>query len=526
MDSETGAEALVHTLERLGVDTVFGIPGIHNLDVYDRLIDSRIRHVTSRNEAGAAFMADGYARGQQRPGVALVISGPGLTNALTALGEARHDSVPVVLISSDIPRRYSGTSAGYLHQLAVPTTVSRAVTKESIRVTEPDRIEEALRYLYGVARSGRPGPVHLEIPIDVLQERTSVDNSPQVDRAAQLLSDAVSPFIVVGGGAAGHGPVVTRLAEALNAPVVTSAAGKGVLPEDHPLSLGGRLHVPSVRGELERADTVLVLGSQLSSTDLWVDRINFSGRVVAVNLDAAHMYATVEPEIALRGDIGTVVPGIIDRITTSDPDSNRAAAVASRVQEIKKRCSSELPNTLGLPAGTISRMQQVLAALSETLGAHGVLTADMTTIAYCAISEYLTETPGSFLHPAGFGTLGFALPAAIGVALRADGRPVAALVGDGGFQFTMQEFAVAVQEALPIPVIVWDDGGYGEIRREEEQRHPGRRIAVDNIGPDFCAFAESYGAAAERIENTALLKERILAALDRSGPTLLEVRAL
>ncbi len=523
MDFETGAGALVRALEQLGVDTIFGIPGIHNLDVYDRLIGSRIRHVTSRNEAGAAFMADGYARGRNRPGVALVISGPGVTNTLTALGEARHDSVPIVLISSDIPRRYSGGNAGYLHQLEMPTTVSRAVTKASIRVTEPDRIEETLRFLYDVACSGRPGPVHLEIPIDVLQEYTSAENTPELEKAAPVLSTAASPIVIAGGGAAGHGPAVTQLAESLNAPVVTTAAGKGVLPENHPLSLGGRLHLPAVRAELEQADTVLVLGSQLSSTDLWVDRIDFSGRVIAVNVDAAHMYATTEPHIALRGDLGDVVPALAQRLSPGDNDSARSTAAAARVADLKQRCASELPNTLGLPAGTIARMQQVLGALSQTLGSHGILTADMTTIAYCGISEYLTETPGSFLHPAGFGTLGFALPAAIGVALRTDPQPVAVLAGDGGFQFTMQEFAVAVQESLPIPVIVWNDGGYGEIRREEEQRHPGRRIAVDNGGPDFCAFAASYGAAAERVVDLEVLPERIEAALRHTGPTLLEV---
>ncbi len=526
MDSETGADALVHTLEQLGVDTVFGIPGIHNLDVYDRLIDSRIRHVTSRNEAGATFMADGYARGQNRPGVALGISGPGLTNALTALGEAYHDSVPLVLISSDIPRRYAGGNAGYLHQLSTPTSVSRAVTKDSVRVTHPQQIAESLPYLYELSRSGRPGPVHLEIPIDVLQERMTGLSEAEVAEAARVLSEAASPMIIAGGGAAGHGPVVTRFAERLQAPVVTTAAGKGVIPESHALSLGGRLHLPSVRAALEQADTVVVLGSQLSSTDLWVERLSFSGRVVSINLDMAHLYATTVPDIAIRGDIGSVVPALLEHISASNGGSNHSSPTDPRVAEIKQRCSVELPNTLGLPAGTISRMQEVLGALSQTLGPHGILTADMTTIAYCGISEFLTETPGSFLHPAGFGTLGFALPAAIGVALRGDGRPVAALVGDGGFQFTMQEFAVAVQEQLSIPVVVWNDGGYGEIRREEEQRHPGRRIAVDNVGPDLCAFAQSYGAVAERIDDPAVLPDRIEAALKHPGPTLLEVPAL
>ena len=170
-------------------------------------------------------------------------------------------------------------------------------------------------------------------------------------------------------------------------------------------------------------------------------------------------------------------------------------------------------------------MRTVLQAISTALGPDGVLTADMTSIAYCGISEYPVATAGGYLHPAGFGTLGFALPAAIGALHRSPRRPVAALVGDGGFQFTMQEFAVAVQESIPLPVIVWNDGGYGEIRREEERRHPGRRIAVDTVAPDFCAFAASYGATAERVNDLDTLGGLIADALTRRGPTLLEVPA-
>lgn len=571
-----GARQLVQTLESLGVETIFGIPGIHNLDIYDQLLHSTVRHVTSRNESGAAFMADGYARSTNRPGVALVISGPGLTNALTGLGEARHDSVPVVCISSDIPRRYRNGPEGYLHQLSSPTTMTASVTKEQLRVEAPEEIDAALRYLYHLATSGRPGPVHLEIPIDVLQESvvagegvpssaaspaspaitidsivdtlvnaaviaTTDDDAPRDALAKE--EERFSTCIVAGGGAVGAATEIRTLAETLAAPVVTTAAGKGVVPESHPLSLGGRLHLPAVRAAVESADVLLLLGTQLSSTDTWVDRLAPTGTVIAVNIDAAHLNATVTPDIAVRGDVKRVVAELTTalaarglahrRIDGNDVHHGRAQprmqhvrATHTAVAGLKNRAAAEVAATLGQPEALVERMRAVLRQVADALGTEGVLAADMTTAAYAAISEFSTDRPGGFLHPAGFGTLGYALPAAIGVAMRREAPPVAVLAGDGGVQFTIQELAVAVQEELPIPIVIWNDNGYGEIRREEEIRHPGKRIAVDNLAPDFPRLAEAYGAAAVRVGSPEQLGEEIRAALRRTGPTVLDVPAV
>jgi len=549
MNRSNGADLLVSALESLEVSVVFGIPGIHNLDIYDRLLASPIRHVTSRNESGAAFMADGYARSTGEPGVALVISGPGLTNALTPLGEARHDAVPLVLISSDIPRRYRNGPAGYLHQLESPTAMTASVTKESLRIENLSEIEPALRYLFHRAVEGRPGPVHLEIPIDVLQELQ--DPADSLAESAEPLRAAVAtardPWIIAGGGAVGAVGEVQRLAETLGAPVVTTAAGKGVLPETHPLSVGGRLHLPAVRSALERADLLFVLGTQLSSTDLWVERLKPTGTVVAINIDAAHLATTLEPDIPIRGNLREILPAftqLADNVRGQGGDAinvgggpdhgsvaarNRAPVSRSdatdRVVEILAAARNQLPTVLGVPASRVERMRSVLIGISNALGENGVLAADMTTIAYCGISEYPVRRPGGFLHPAGFGTLGYALPAAIGVALRRETPPVAVLAGDGGFQFTLQELAVAVQERLPIPIVIWNDNGYGEIRREEEARHPGKRIAVDNLAPDFLALAGAYGAAGYRVDDPDRLAAIVTDALSHPGPTIIEVPA-
>jgi thiamine pyrophosphate-dependent acetolactate synthase large subunit-like protein len=306
-------------------------------------------------------MADGYARATGHPGVALVISGPGLTNALTALGEARHDAVPLVLISSDIPRRYRNGPHGYLHQLESPTTMTASVTKERIRVENASEIEPALRYLFGVATAGRPGPVHLEIPIDVLQEPV-VPEVP-VETVVSLAESAHRPWIVAGGGAVGAAREVRELAAKLDALVVTTAAGKGVLPEEDARSVGGRLHTPAVRAELEASDLVFVVGSQLSSTDLWVDRLAFSGTVVNINIDGAHLTAGVEPDVAIRGDAATV----LRELTAALPEGTARTRGERRTgtETLRERAVSELPGVLGLPEATVVRMRTVLAQIAE-----------------------------------------------------------------------------------------------------------------------------------------------------------------
>ncbi len=525
---QTGAQILVSTLEKLGVTTLFGIPGIHNLDVYDALLDSPIRHITGRNESGVAFMADGYARETGVPGVALVISGPGLTNSLTALGEARHDSVPLLLISSDIPRHYRNGSRGYLHQLESPTTMTSSVTKERIRVEEAVGIEETLAYAYRLTTSGRPGPVHVEIPIDVLQETT--EEAIALEEVLSIFRNAPRRYIIAGGGAAGAHRELLAFARRWGTPVVTTAAGKGVIPETDPLSLGGRLHIGEIRREIESADAVMVVGSQLSSTDLWTENFTPRGKVIAINVEAAHLFAVSTPAAALRMDAAAVLKALLKASPSDGIDERRYDETVEHVASLRRAATAALPAVLGQPDTQVDRMRTVLEQISAALsddggGEPGILTADMTTIAYCAISEYATRRTGGFLHPAGFGTLGYALPAAIGVAARADRPRVVALAGDGGVQFTLQELAVAVQEKLSIPIVIWNDRGYGEIRREEEIRHPGRRIAVDNLGPDFIALARSYGAAGERVSDIDLLHRKLEEAMHREGPTVLEIEA-
>ena len=520
MDRLNGAALLVKTLEDLGVDTVFGIPGIHNLDVYDSLIMSKIRHVAARHEAGAAFMADGYARRSEKPGVALVISGPGLTNALTSLGESYHDSVPVLLISSDIPQRYKNNSVGYLHELSNTTEMSSSVTKYSLSVSDADEIPEALKWLYSQSMKGRPGPVHLEVPIDVLQQEKSKSDE-KLKKLHSMIENSGKRMVVVGGGARHAGKKVAEFAENINAAVVSTAAGKGVCPESHPFSCGGRIHLPAVKKELETADLVIALGTRLSPTDLWCDSIKTGGKTVSINLDEGHLYSILSPDLAICSD----VEDVLDKLKgfRFEPDEDLKSDVKASVEEAISESEKELEGTLMRSSRTISRMRQLLSEIRKALGSDGVLVADMAGISYCAISEYKTDCPGGFLHPAGFGTLGYALPAAIGAKIAEPDKAVAVIAGDGGFQFSHTELAAAVQEKIPLPVIIWNDFSYGEIAREQYRRNS-KRLAVDLVNPDFVQLAEAYGIKGVRISPGDSVSQVVSDALNTPAPTIIEVR--
>ena len=526
MVNDFGAHAVVRALKNLDIKIVFGIPGIHNLDIYDVLIDSEIEHITARNEAGAAFMADGYARATGKPGVLLTISGPGLTNALTGLAQARHDASPLLCISSDIPRAARGT--GYLHELPDAALTGATVCKYAVMVEDPARIEGVLSAAYHDAASGRPGPVNVQIPLDVLRARlTGVPEN--VEQALVLLRNAGSIACIVGGGAAGTADDARSFVEAIGAVAVETCAGKGVIGDDHPLSLGGRLHSAAVREYIAGADVVVGIGTHFSPTDLWVDRLRLQGALVQINTDPADAVANCSPDVVVQGDAGVVLRALTAAATPSaDAEARRETARAMAV-ELRGRADTELPATLGQPEAAVERMRAVIGALNRALGADGTLVADMTTIAYCALSEFRCARPRAFLHPVGFGTLGFALPAAVGVRAAQPDAAVAVLVGDGGFQFTMQEFGVAAQQGMPIPVVVWNDGGYGEIRREQELRHAGKRIAVDNLNPDFVALAQSYGRRAVRVDGGEVgmqVYNAVVEALSDDGPTVIEVMAV
>ncbi len=517
MKQKNGAAILVQTLESLGCEHIFGIPGIHNLRIYDELIHSSLKHITSRNEAGAGFMADGYGRSTGKTGVALVITGPGLTNISTAMGEALHDSIPMLVISSQLSRRTRLRDSGFLHELKNSTILSSSVAKESRIVMSADMIEKTVTEAFAIASKGKPGPVHVEIPLDVLEEVPGEDilDNREFIEACRILNEASSPVIIAGGGSVGAANELKGVAQRLGAPVITTLGGKGVLPEDHPLALGTRIHLPSIRKLIDSADVVLAVGTELSPTDLWEVPFTFGGKLIQVNINPADFDNELRCEVGVCGDAAAVLSEMVWKLNFMEPSFDKAP--------ILEGAAKELAPTLGVPQADIDFYREIFGAIRSVLPRDGLLVSDMTSPAYLGLSEYPAYVPRSFLHPVGFGTLGFALPAAIGAKTANPQRAVCILTGDGGFQFTMQELAVACEQGLCLPLVMFNNDGYGEIRRTEDARHPGERIAVDLKNPDFLKLADAYAIPSRRVTSPTELAEALTGALNEQGPTLIEV---
>ncbi|MFF4079199.1 thiamine pyrophosphate-binding protein [Streptomyces sp. NPDC001777] len=544
----TGGEALVRALAAHGVSLAFGIPGTHNLEIYRHLAAHGIDHVNPRHEQGAGYAADAWARVTGRPGVAITTTGPALLNIAAAVGQAYSDSVPLLVVSPGMPLRHPRRSTGLLHETHGRAEVLRDVAAVSHRVSSVEEIGAAVARAFTLFRTRRPRPVHIEIPLDLLTAvepagpvRTAPPLSPAtadpqaLAAAAGALRAAVRPGIVLGGGARGAAAECLRLAEELGAPVVTSANGKGIVAETHPLSLGVSLHSPAVRRWLAECDAVLAVGTELAESDLWEPLPALGGTLVRADIDPAQMYAEPPAGIPLVGDARPTLRALLAALPEPGParpetDGARPGAVAASPATAAHRAVSAHRAVAALrdernaeSRGRDAHLLPYLAAIGSVLPARTVLTSDSAQCCYYGALPHLPITPeGRYLHPTGFGTLGYALPAALGAKAADPTRPVVALSGDGGLQFSVQELATAVQLGFPLPVVVFDNGGYGEIRDEMVSRgdHP---VAVDLPRVDLPALARAYGGHGTRADSPEALAEALRRALDTPGPTLITV---
>jgi thiamine pyrophosphate-dependent acetolactate synthase large subunit-like protein len=439
------------------------------------------------------------------------------------MGEAYHDSIPMVVVSSQIPVGLLERRSGYLHELRESTRMSASVTKASYRVERLDELEAVMAAAFATCSSGRPGPVHVELPVDLLRSAADLRGAEEIeglDAAAAMLNRARRVAVIAGGGALDAAVELKALTERLSAPVVTTAAGKGALDERHPLSLGGRLHLPAVKEFLRRMDAVLIVGSQLSTTDTWQEEpLDLPPAVAAINLDPGDFDRNIRCRAGLRGNADRLLSLLLNDVTARElPEMRR------EVERVRSRCDGEVAAVIEAGA-QFERMYTLLRSLRRALPEDGALFTDMTGPAYAALSEWPAYRPRSFFHPVGFGTLGYALPAAIGAAAERLAGGCCVLTGDGGLQFTLQELAVARDLSLPLPIVVWNDDGYGEIRKSEERRHPGRRIAVDHPAPQLRQLAAAYGMEYCRIEKAEEIEAAAARVLAGAGPALLEVPA-
>ncbi|AJY47535.1 5-guanidino-2-oxopentanoate decarboxylase [Martelella endophytica] len=522
MSTVTVGEALVHLLEAHGVEIVFGIPGVHTAELYRGLATSRLRHVTPRHEQGAGFMADGYARVTGRPGVCFVITGPGLTNTITAMAQARADSVPMLVISGVNARGSQGKGLGLLHELPDQSAMMRTFAKASVTLSEGGELAAALSRCLRLSTEGRPGPVHLEIPTDVMVERIALPapvmgnmtparaDETLLKRAAALIAQAKAPLILVGGGAVRAGEALAAFADRIDAPVVLTANARGLMAE-HPLQVPASASLAPVRELIAASDVVIAVGTELGQTDydVYADG-GFPALRRLIRIDTVRMAAGLEAEVAIVEDCTSALSRLLACLPEERDTGGARRAAATREAAWN-----------GLSA-KIRAEVLLLHALRDAVPDARFI-GDSTQLVYAGNLYYAAAAPGRWFNAAtGYGALGYGLPAAVGAALADPEHPVVAIVGDGGLQFSVAELGAAVDERLNIVFLVWNNHGYGEI--ESFMRDAG--IVPEGVrpaAPDMEALARAFGLAFCRARSDEETVAAVSGAVASGGVHLVEV---
>jgi acetolactate synthase-1/2/3 large subunit len=526
-----GAVRLLESLEQLGVELVFGLPGVHNLPIWKALSESEIRLVGVRHEQTAVYAADGYARATGKLGVAVVTTGPGAANTLGATGEAMAAGSPVLVIATDIATglRRQGVYGGTLHETRDQTAMFVPVTKAARTLADADEIGPAAFESGQHALAAPTGPVYLGVPTDLLSADAAADARPQasaaadgvpldrglLDRASELLTNAERPVIWTGGGAlrAGAGQLVGELAHKLAAPVLTTYMGRGLLPPDHPCSVPGPVHSPEIGALWDEADVVLAVGTDFDGTNTQNWKLPKPPALIAVNLDETEASKNYAADVALIGDACAVLQQLVPRVAARPGLRELERRLAEIGAELSAWLYEDEPGAAAL-----------LAVVHRSLPADTVVFTDMCIPGYWLGGYWRVPAPRKLGYPLGWGTLGFGFPAALGAALAGAG-PTVCLCGDGGFMYACGELATMMQERIPLTIVLVDDGGYGMLRFDQVLAGE-EPFGVDLLTPDFAALAGSFGLPSTRIDGFGPEFERALRESVRAGePRMIVVRA-
>jgi thiamine pyrophosphate-dependent acetolactate synthase large subunit-like protein len=531
-----GAAELVRALQELDVEIAFGLPGVHNLAVWEAAAAAGLRLVGVRHEQAAVYAADGYARATGRMGVAVVTTGPGAANTLGATGEAMASGAPVLVVATDIPTtlRRPDVYRGVLHETRDQAAMFAPVTKAATTCLTAAALHDETRQAGALALQAATGPVYLGVPTDLFScavegpgvQGAEVSAPPaapvavpstdaHLDRAVELLAQARRPLIWAGGGAlrAGAGDAVGELAERLAAPVITTYNGRGVLPPDHPCLVPGPAHVPAIGRLWDEADLVIAVGSDLDgmTTQNWL--MPAPPALLAVNVDVVDAAKNYAPDHILVGDARDVLTQLLPLVPARDGMPALRATLDELGSVVRDLIQHDEPQAA-----------QLLDVLDRVAPRDGVLLADMCIAGYWVAAFHRIPGPRRLAYPMGWGTLGYAFPAALGAAAAGAGRTIA-LVGDGGFLFACGELATLAQERLPLTVVIVDDGGYGMLRFDQVHAGVPTR-GVDLTTPDFVALSRSFGIPAACVEGFGDGFEQTLSrSLDAPGPNVLVVKA-
>jgi acetolactate synthase-1/2/3 large subunit len=514
----TVGQALVAGLRARGVDVVFGIPGVHTIELYRGLSGGGIRHVTPRHEQGAAFMADGYARVSGKPGVAFVITGPGLTNALTAMAQARADSVPILVISGVNRRASLGKGLGLLHELPDQAGMVRALCP-TFQVDRPEVLDSALTQAFAALTAGRPGPVHIEIPTDVMPLPCPPPKSPvaaqpgtlpDLSAAVLRLSDAKRPVILAGGGVRQADAALRALAERLDAPVVQTVNARGLM-HGHPLTVPASPSLTAVRALIAGSDQLLALGTEFGPTDydMYVrgGLPDLSG-MIRIDLCAAQL-ARHPAALTLQADAGDVMSALLPLLGA------KSAQGAARAAATRTAAWAELSPAMRDQVTMLGAMRAAIPG--------AILVGDSTQPVYAGNLYYDHDRAGGWFNAAtGYGALGFGPGAAVGAALASPGTPVICLIGDGGLQFSPGELRTALDEELPVTFVVWNNAGFQEIA--DAMVDAGTEVIGCTPSPlNLRPFAQACDLPFASVGPDPDALRQALAARP-SGPNLIEIR--
>ena len=518
-------EALISGLRARGVDVVFGIPGVHTVELYRGLAGSGVRHVTARHEQGAAFMADGYARVSGKPGVALVITGPGLTNALTAMAQARADSVSMLVISGVNRLSSLGKGSGLLHELPDQAGLVAALCPTR-QVSSAAELGAALNWAFATMATGRPGPVHLQIPTDVMPlpcadlgesaivPPRDLPEAALVAEAANLLNAAGKVVILAGGGALRAGGAIRALAKLLDAPVVQTINGRGIMTGDTALSVPASPSLVAVRALIAGADRVLAIGTELGQTDY---DVNLAGGMVdlsgMIRVDVcADQLARHQATVAICADAGDTIAALLPLLEQKVGDG------AARADAVRVAARAELATVNPVMPQQLMMVEAIRDALPGV-----IIVGDSTQPVYAGNLYYEPgREVGWFNAATGFGALGYGPGAAVGAAMAVPGVPVVCLIGDGGLQFSPGELRTAVDEGLNISFIVWNNAGFREIA--EGMAAVGAQVIGCDPSPlKMAPFAAACDLPFVSVANDpGALRAALLSGL--SGPRMIEVR--
>ena len=540
----TGAEIVCECLLREGVDILFGYPGGAILPTYDALTRyPQLHHVLTRHEQGASHMADGYARATGKVGVAMATSGPGATNLVTGIATALMDSSPIVCITGQVPTGAIGTDA---FQETDVTGITIPITKHNYLVTSVDELAAVMHEAFHIARTGRPGPVLVDIPKDVQIQTTEfvyptepvtlpgyqpprAGRPDQIDAALKLILESKRPLILAGHGVsmARANRELAQLCERAQIPVALTLLGKGAISEHHPLCLGmmGMHGGAEVNHAIQQADLLIALGMRFD------DRVTGNlatyaqeSRKIHVDIDPSEINKNVKVDVGIVGDLGQVLRQLVGRVERQADQAwlDRIAEwrAESELREIVR--PADAPQHPAVPEGKLLGAQ-VIRDLFEFTGGQAVTVTDVGQHQMLEAQYYHHERPHSLITSGGLGTMGFGLPAAIGAKMARPDQEVWAIVGDGGFQMTMMELATAVQEQVNVHIAVINNGFLGMVRQWQEFFYEERYSATPMVNPDFCKLADAYGIPAARVTERGQIEEAVKAARDRTeGPTLIE----